>query len=75
MEVWERDGKALGEELMVRNFNCSHCRMDTAGNHEWDCPLHPDQIDLEEARRALEEPGPRLTLEQLKKLLGFDSDT
>ncbi len=52
-------------------FQCPHCSLDTAGNHAWNCPLHPDQIDLEESRRALEEPGPRLTLEQLKKLLGF----
>ena len=23
---------------------CTYCKMDTAGEHEWDCPWRPDKI-------------------------------
>jgi hypothetical protein len=27
----------------MENYNC--CRIDTAGNHEWNCPNNPNKID------------------------------
>ena len=25
----------------MSDIQCAHCKLDTGGNHEWDCPLHP----------------------------------
>ena len=60
---------------MVLKFQCPYCALDTAGNHAWDCPLNEDQLDLEEARKALREPGKRKTLEELMREIGIDEDT
>ena len=25
----------------MSDTQCAHCKLDTGGNHEWNCPLHP----------------------------------
>lgn len=29
------------KEEGISDIQCAHCNLDTVGNHEWDCPLHP----------------------------------
>lgn len=32
----------IGNIIKGLPLQCSSCRMDTAGNHEWDCPCRPN---------------------------------